>query len=170
MGQHFNPVAIPAGKSQATGDFNGDGRDDLLWRNTDGTVTEWLGQANGGFASNGPFNTNAMGPDRWQIAAIGDFNGDGRDDILWRNDSGDLTNWLGQPTAARQQLGQFQHHAAFRLACSGSCIVLMGADHFAPSNRRYSASFEALPTNRHFHSRLDRPKGPISDSCFSSGK
>jgi FG-GAP repeat len=35
-------------------------------------------------------------PTSWHIAATGDFNGDGRDDILWRNDSGDLTNWLGQ--------------------------------------------------------------------------
>ena len=33
-------------------DFNGDGRDDLLLRNRDGTMVEWLGQANGSFAAN----------------------------------------------------------------------------------------------------------------------
>jgi hypothetical protein len=31
----------------------------------------------------------------WHIAGIGDFNNDSRDDILWRNDNGDLTDWLG---------------------------------------------------------------------------
>jgi len=30
-----------------TGDFNGDGRSDILARNTDGTITDWLGQADG---------------------------------------------------------------------------------------------------------------------------
>src|SRR4051794_13582493 len=32
---------------------------------------------------------------RLQSAAHNDFNGDGRSDILWRNDDGTLTNWLG---------------------------------------------------------------------------
>ena len=35
-----------------------------------------------------PINTD------WHVAATGDYNGDGRDDILWRNDSGALANWL----------------------------------------------------------------------------
>ena len=34
----------------------------------------------------------------WQVAAVGDYNGDGRDDILFRNDDGRLTNWLGTST------------------------------------------------------------------------
>ena len=78
-----------------TGDFNGDGRDDILWRNDAGVVTNWLGQANGGFVSN---NANAATgvPLSWAVADTGDFNGDGRDDVLWRNDSGVVTNWLGQ--------------------------------------------------------------------------
>ncbi|HEX7826398.1 MAG TPA: hypothetical protein VF477_15965, partial [Mycobacterium sp.] len=33
-------------------DFNGDGRDDLLWRSDGGQVSNWLGDANGGFVSN----------------------------------------------------------------------------------------------------------------------
>jgi hypothetical protein len=36
------------------GDFNGDARDDILWRNDNGTVTNWLGQTNGSFADNAP--------------------------------------------------------------------------------------------------------------------
>jgi hypothetical protein len=33
-----------------TNDFNGDGRSDILWREDGGNITDWLGQANGGFA------------------------------------------------------------------------------------------------------------------------
>jgi hypothetical protein len=78
-----------------TGDFNGDGRDDILWRNDSGRVTDWLGQANSGFAGNFA-NADANAGTDWHIVGTGDFNGDGRSDILWRNDNGDLTNWLGQ--------------------------------------------------------------------------
>jgi hypothetical protein len=35
-----------------TGDFNGDGCDDILWRSDNGTVTDLLGQPNGSFIGN----------------------------------------------------------------------------------------------------------------------
>lgn len=79
----------------ATGDFNGDGRSDVLWRNDDGTLTEWLGQANGSLLANAAatYSVNSA----YHVVSTGDFNGDGRDDILWRNDDGTLTDWLAQP-------------------------------------------------------------------------
>ncbi len=77
-----------------TGDLNGDGRDDILWRNADGSLTNWLGQANGGYSNNGA-NGYVGVATSWHVAGMGDFNGDGRDDILWRNDNGAMTNWLG---------------------------------------------------------------------------
>jgi hypothetical protein len=79
-----------------TGDFNGDGRADILWRNTSGDLTNWLGQSTGGFIANDA-NSRSMVDNSWNVAAIGDANGDGRDDIIWRNDSGAFTDWLGQP-------------------------------------------------------------------------
>jgi len=79
-----------------TGDFNGDGRDDILWHSNTGRVTNWLGQANGGFVSNFVNADGQAGTD-WHIVGVGDFNGDGRDDILWRNDDGSVTDWLAQP-------------------------------------------------------------------------
>lgn len=78
-----------------TGDFNGDGRSDILWRNSDGTLTNWLGTSAGGFISNYGIAATSV-PTEWHVVGVGDFNGDGRDDVLWRHNLGELSNWLGQ--------------------------------------------------------------------------
>lgn len=77
-----------------TGDFNGDGRVDFLLRQTGGQLTQWLGNANGGYTDNGPTAGIRFDPD-WKLVGTGDFNGDGRDDILLQNSQGWTTNWLG---------------------------------------------------------------------------
>ena len=74
-----------------TGDFNGDGRGDILWRHENGSVTTWVGWDTGEFLPNQPIYSV---PNEWQVAGTGDFNNDGRDDILWRHANGALTNWL----------------------------------------------------------------------------
>jgi serralysin len=32
-------------------------------------------------------------PSSWQIAGVGDFNGDGKSDILWHNSNGAIAIW-----------------------------------------------------------------------------
>jgi hypothetical protein len=87
-----------------TGDFNGDGRDDVLWQSSNGVLTDWLAQANGTFQGN--YGNAAYQIDsRWQLASIGDIDGDGHDDIVWHNELGAIINWRGQEDGAFQLNG-----------------------------------------------------------------
>lgn len=74
------------------GDFSGSGTDGILWRNASGVLTTWNSTAAApeSFSGNGGATCN-VGLD-WQVAGVGDFNGDGRADILWRN-NGSIDLW-----------------------------------------------------------------------------
>src|SRR5262249_19662698 len=74
----------------ASGDFNGDGRPDLVYRRGSDGLTEI--QFLNGITSlgGGPIQNNLFDND-WQIAASGDFNGDGKSDLVWRRGSDGLT-------------------------------------------------------------------------------
>jgi len=79
-------------------DFNGDGKTDILWRNTTtGEVGVWLMN---GTAATRYVRIDSI-PTGWSIAGTGDFNGDGKNDILWRNTTtGEVLVWLMNGTAA----------------------------------------------------------------------
>src|SRR5262249_27628796 len=65
---------------QGTGDFNGDGMSDIVWRHTGGQTVLW--EMNGG-ARIADLDLSAISSD-WHIQGIGDFNADGHSDIFWR--------------------------------------------------------------------------------------
>jgi len=71
----FSSLALSA-------DFDGDGKADILWRNSkDGTTWIWLMDGKS-ISLSQPVNTISLD---WRIEGHGDFDGDGKADILWRN-------------------------------------------------------------------------------------
>lgn len=72
-------------------DFDGDGRDDVLWREQGGALYAWL--MNGTSLGAGSATVSAAGPD-WQARAVADFDGDGSGDVLWRHRSGTTYLWF----------------------------------------------------------------------------
>jgi hypothetical protein len=83
-----------------TGDFNGDGAADILWQynNTANPSDPLNGQA-AIWLMNGttPFSEVLVGSNpgpSWHIIGTGDYNGDGKSDILWQNTNGQASIWL----------------------------------------------------------------------------
>src|SRR5439155_530321 len=66
------------------GDLNGDGRSDVLWRNTS-TGENYLYPMNETTILAGEGFLRTVADSNWKIAGVGDFDGDGKADILWRN-------------------------------------------------------------------------------------
>jgi FG-GAP-like repeat len=84
-------------------DFDGDGKDDLLWQNTNGDTSIWLMD---GTRASSIVDLGVIG-NGWSVVATGDFDGDGMGDILWRNTNGDTSIWLmnGTQVASAVDLG-----------------------------------------------------------------
>jgi hypothetical protein len=74
-----------AWKIVGSGDFNGDGRTDILYRN-DVTGQVYVMLMNGGAVSSAGMVYTEPNT-AWKIVAQGDYNGDGKSDLLWRNDT-----------------------------------------------------------------------------------
>jgi hypothetical protein len=67
------------------GDFDGDGKADVLWRNAS-SGENYLYFLNGTTIANEGY-IRTVADQNWQVAGVGDFDGDAKDDILWRNGS-----------------------------------------------------------------------------------
>jgi hypothetical protein len=74
-----------------TGDFNGDGITDIVWRNTAGDIWIWLMNNNGTVLQSSVIGNM---PATWSIAETGDFNSDGKSDMLWIDTSGNVVLWF----------------------------------------------------------------------------
>ena len=77
---------------QGVGDFDGDRKADILWRQkSSGTASIWL-------MNGGTIMSYAGGwtlPSDWVMYQIGDFNGDGKSDLVWQQTStGIISIWL----------------------------------------------------------------------------
>lgn len=77
-----------------TGDFNGDGYTDLVWHHaTEGWISVWL--LLGDTMIDGRLLTpNRVADVNWRIAAVGDFNQDGRSDLIWQHPTQGVAVWI----------------------------------------------------------------------------
>jgi hypothetical protein len=80
---------------QAIGDLDGNLRADILWRHSNGLLRVWFDGFPGTNISTPSFQ-NAVGPVPldWTVLGLGDFDHDGRDDILWRQSTGQIAVWI----------------------------------------------------------------------------
>ena len=75
-----------------SGDFDGDGKSDILWRNkNNGNTSLW--QMNG-FSTKSVASIGSPG-EAWAIEGLADFNADSKTDVLWRHTgNGEVAIWL----------------------------------------------------------------------------
>jgi hypothetical protein len=92
------PAAFVTGKTGWTivgsGDFNNDGKDDLVWFNPASSGQVQVSYMNGAQAPfwNTPFTNIGAG---WQLQAVGDYDGDYVPDFVWSHTpSGQRSMWL----------------------------------------------------------------------------
>lgn len=85
-------TAGSAWKVRGTGDFDGDGHADILWRSDAGDISIWL-MVGSVHAGNHLLPAINLGAD-WQIQGVGDFDADGKSDILWQAANGAIQIWF----------------------------------------------------------------------------
>jgi len=105
----------------ATGDFNGDGKTDIVWHNdTDGRVV--ISTMNGTTLIPGGGTASMAPTPDWSIAGTGDFNGDGKSDLLWHNSAdGRTVIWMmdGANVITGSGLAQFAPTLDWTIAGTG---------------------------------------------------
>ncbi len=98
-------------KLSATGDFDADGKADILWRNTTSQkLVIWTMNGHAKIGNIIPSPAQAVDAN-WEVAAAADFNGDDHRDLLWYNQtSGKIVLWFMDASVVRIT-GQFTNPA-----------------------------------------------------------
>jgi phospholipase/lecithinase/hemolysin len=87
MSRFFRNLVVPWA---AVHDVNGDGKSDIVWRDTGGDVAIWEMNGAAILGTGGLGNVGGT----WAIVAVRDFNSDGKFDLLWRDNSGNTAIWF----------------------------------------------------------------------------
>ena len=87
----------------APGDFDGNGRTDLLWRNANGAVSVWSSDGNGSgeHITRDTYDSGVAAS--WHPVETFDWDGNGHSDILWRNTNGAVSVWNATTSVGFQE-------------------------------------------------------------------
>jgi FG-GAP-like repeat len=105
-GGYFTSITSPGGQGtgapnswnvQAVADFTGDGKADILWRNTQGVTVLW--KLNGTTVDLTGSKVLPTMATSFALAGSGDFNGDGIKDVVWRDNAANITRFWTFNTA-----------------------------------------------------------------------
>lgn len=80
-------AAYSSNPDTPVGDFDGNNKSDVLWRNTDGNVYTWDDGAGSAFG------TSLGDSSGYTFLDTGDVNGDDMSDILWKDGSNNVSAW-----------------------------------------------------------------------------
>jgi uncharacterized membrane protein len=100
-------LQAPSGfRVEAVGDFDGDQKADVLWRDDVASLVRMTLLKGGTNVATAPSATWSA-PASWAVLGAGDFNGDKKDDLLWREAGGAIAVWIlsGTTLAAGVSVG-----------------------------------------------------------------
>jgi FG-GAP-like repeat len=110
-GGFFTSATAPTGQGtgapntwnvQTVADFTGDGKVDVLWRNTQGVTVLW--NLDGTVVNLAGSKVLPSMPTTFAFAGTGDFNGDGIKDVVWRDNAANITRfWTFNNTGSATQ-------------------------------------------------------------------
>ena len=122
-----SPATVDADtwKIVGTGDFNGDGTSDLVWQEqTQGWLAVWL-MDGATLLPNGSvsLSPNQVSDTNWKIVGVGDYNRDGKPDLVWRDTTtpgnGWIVVWLMNGTTLLQSISTTPDKVDLSLALVG---------------------------------------------------
>jgi hypothetical protein len=96
MGALIGSNPGPSWHIKGAGDFDGDGKADVLWQNDSGQAAIWLMN---GTAVLGTSLAGSNPDPSWQVMGAADLDGDGKSDILWQSNDGQPAAWLMSGTS-----------------------------------------------------------------------
>lgn len=113
---NFLPGVDTSWQIKARGDFDRDGRTDVVWFHpSDGQVAIWI-MGSASAISSVTYPGAVGGGGNWQLLGAGDFDGDGTDDLVWRDTStNEILVWfmksgtLNQPVSYGVMPSDWQH-------------------------------------------------------------
>jgi FG-GAP-like repeat len=88
-------LVTPRAGTKLARDFNGDGKGDLLWENTDGEVAIWTMNGTAAISADEILGAGSG----WSVKQLADFDGNGKTDLVWQHTDGSAAIWLMNGTS-----------------------------------------------------------------------